>query len=276
MKRERYSFTDLIEIMRLLRGGEGCPWDREQTHGSLRRYLIEETYEVLETIDEKDSSRMCEELGDLLLQVVFHAQIASENGSFDVGDVIDGISRKLVKRHTHVFGDDKAETPNKVISNWESIKKKEKGIQLHTDVLRDVPRGLPALMRSCKVQRKAAQVGFDWDNIEDVFNKVLEEAEELGQVYKSKNVERITDEIGDMLFSVVNLARFLDVEPELALSGTIEKFIDRFEYVECRAAECGRKMKDMSLKELDGFWEEAKEAMSGNPELNNKYEGGSL
>lgn len=264
MKKERYSFADLIRIMKLLRGGEGCPWDREQTHESLRKYLIEETYEVLETIDAKDSGRMCEELGDLLLQVIFHAQIASEHDSFDIRDVVDGISRKLVTRHTHVFGDDKAETPDKVISNWENTKKKEKGIRLHTDVLRDVPCGLPALMRSCKVQQKAAQVGFDWDNIEDVFNKVLEETEELEKVYKSKNVERITDEIGDMLFSIVNLARFLDVEPELALTGTIEKFINRFEYVEHKAADSGRKMQEMSLEELDGYWDEAKEAMSGN------------
>lgn len=258
MLKERYDFSDLIDIMKLLRSEHGCPWDRDQNHESLKKYLIEETYEVLETIDLKDSKKLCEELGDLILQVVFHAEIGSEEGRFDINDVITGICRKLVLRHTHVFGTDKADTPDEVVDNWEAIKKKEKGLSNHTGVLKDVPSNLPALMRSYKVQQKAAQVGFDWDNIEDVIAKVDEEIVELKDVYISKNVERITDEIGDVLFALVNLSRFLKIQPELALTGTINKFIKRFEYIEQQSIIAGRKMEEMSLAEMDKLWNEAK------------------
>jgi tetrapyrrole methylase family protein/MazG family protein len=232
MIKENYDLKDLLEIMKLLRSETGCPWDSEQNHESLKKYFIEETYEVLEAIDLGDRKKLCEELGDVLLQVVFHAQIASEQKDFNMDDVITGISKKLILRHPHVFGEVKADTPDKVVENWEAIKKKEKGLQSQTSVLKDVPSNLPALMRSYKVQQKAAQVGFDWDNIEDVFKKVYEEIEELKDVYRSNNMERITEEMGDTFFSLVNLARFLDVSPELALSGTTNKFIRRFEYVE--------------------------------------------
>lgn len=258
MLKDRYDFSDLLDIMSLLRGKNGCPWDREQNHESLKKYLIEETYEVLEAIDLKDDKKLCEELGDLLLQVVFHAQIAEENGSFDMGSVVTGVSRKMVLRHTHVFGEDKAETPDEVVDNWEAIKKKEKGIKSQAGVLKDVPSNLPALMRSYKVQQKAAQVGFDWDNAEDVFDKINEEVQELKDVYKSQNVERITDELGDVLFSVVNLSRFLKIQPELALTGTINKFIKRFEYIEQESLKAGRKLEDMSLVEMDELWNRAK------------------
>ncbi len=258
MLKENYDFSDLLDIMKLLRSENGCPWDRDQDHESLKKYLIEETYEVLEAIDLKDDRKLCEELGDLLLQVVFHAQIAAEKASFDMGSVITGISRKMVLRHTHVFGDDKAETPDEVVDNWEAIKKKEKGIKSQTGVLKDVPSNLPALMRSYKVQQKAAQVGFDWDNAEDVFDKINEEIQELKDVYNSQNVERITDELGDVLFSVVNLSRFLKVQPELALTGTINKFIKRFEYIEQESLKIGRKLEDMSLAEMDELWNMAK------------------
>jgi tetrapyrrole methylase family protein/MazG family protein len=258
MIKDKYEFDDLKEIMVLLRSKDGCPWDREQTHESLKRYLIEETYEVLEAIDLKDNSKICEELGDLLLQIVFHAQIASENRAFNMEDIITGICRKMVLRHTHVFGKDKANSPDEVIENWEKIKKKEKGITDHTSVLKDVPANLPSLMRSYKVQQKAAQVGFDWDNIEDVINKVNEEIQELKDVYKSKNVERITDETGDVFFALVNLARFLKVQPELALTGTINKFIKRFEYMEKESNILGKKLQDMNLAEMDKLWEKAK------------------
>jgi tetrapyrrole methylase family protein/MazG family protein len=258
MLKDKYELTDLQEIMVLLRSEEGCPWDREQTHESLKRYLIEETYEVLEAIDLKDNKKICEELGDLLLQIVFHAQIASENGAFNMEDIITGICRKMILRHTHVFGKDKANTPDEVIENWENIKKKEKGINDHTSVLKDVPAILPSLMRSYKVQQKAAQVGFDWDNIEDVIKKVNEEIQELKDVYKSKNVERITDEMGDVFFALVNLARFLKVQPEIALTGTINKFINRFEYMEKESNILGKKLEDMNLAEMDKLWEEAK------------------
>jgi len=258
MLKERYDFSDLIEIMALLRGENGCPWDRAQSHESLKEFLIEETYEVLEQIDSGDKKKLCDELGDLLLQVVFHAQVASEEGNFDISDVITAICRKLVKRHTHIFGNDRADTPSEVIDNWEAIKKKEKGLESHTGVLRGVAANLPSLMRSYRVQQKAARVGFDWDNIDDVFDKVSEEIRELRDVYKSKNVARITDELGDVLFSLVNLSRFLEIQPELALTGTTEKFIRRFEYIERESAKSGKKLEDMTLAEMDRLWNEAK------------------
>lgn len=262
MLKDKYDLNDLIDIMALLRSGDGCPWDREQTHDSLKRYMIEETYEVLEVIDKKDSERLCDELGDLLLQVIFHAQISRENGEFDMTDVISGICRKLISRHTHVFGEAKADTSEEVLENWEEIKKREKGIENHTGVLKDVPTNLPALMRSYKVQQKAAQVGFDWERIEDVLAKVDEEIQELKDVYKSKNVERITDEMGDAFFALVNLSRFLKVQPELALTGTTNKFIKRFEYIEQTSLKNGKRLEDMNLAEMDELWNEAKKHLS--------------
>jgi tetrapyrrole methylase family protein/MazG family protein len=261
MHKEKYTFGDLLEIMARLRAENGCPWDREQTHESLRIYMIEETYEVLEALDAGDKGKFCNELGDLLLQIVFHAQIAKENGDFDMDDVLTEVCSKLISRHPHIFGDVKADTAEKVVENWEAIKKKEKKIESQTGVLKDVPSNLPALMRSYKVQQKAAQVGFDWDDIEDVFRKVEEEVQELRDVYKSQNVERITDELGDAFFALVNLARFLKVQPELALTGTIRKFIDRFEYIEQQSMKAGKRMEDMSLAEMDGLWNEAKEKL---------------
>ncbi|HEX2946913.1 MAG TPA: nucleoside triphosphate pyrophosphohydrolase [Clostridia bacterium] len=258
MMKEKYDFNDLLQVMERLRAENGCPWDREQTHESLKIYLIEETYEVLEALDAGDMKKFCNELGDLLLQIVFHAQIAKENGVFDMDDVTTEICQKLISRHTHIFGDAKADTAEQVIENWEAIKKKEKQIKSQTGVLKDVPSNLPALMRSYKVQQKAAQVGFDWDDIEDVFGKVDEEIQELRDVYKSKNVERITDELGDALFALVNLSRFLKIQPELALTGTVGKFIRRFEYIEQQSAKEGKKLEDMSLAEMDVLWNEAK------------------
>jgi tetrapyrrole methylase family protein/MazG family protein len=258
MLKGKYSFNDLLEIMAKLRGEGGCPWDREQTHESLRIYLIEETYEVLEALDAGDKDKFCNELGDLLLQIVFHAQIAKENGNFDIEDVTTEVCRKLISRHPHIFGNVSADTAEKVVENWEAIKKKEKKLDSQTGVLKDVPSNLPALIRSYKVQQKAAQVGFDWDNVEDAFSKVDEEIRELRDVYKSNNVERITDELGDAFFALVNVSRFLKIQPELALTGTIEKFIRRFEYIEQQSTKAGRKLEDMSLAEMDELWNEAK------------------
>jgi len=258
MMKDKYDFSDLLQVMERLRAENGCPWDREQTHESLKIYMIEETYEVLEALDSGDMGKFCNELGDLLLQIVFHAQIAKENGVFDINDVTTEICQKLISRHTHIFGDAKADTAEQVLENWEAIKKKEKQIESQTGVLKDVPSNLPALMRSYKVQQKAAQVGFDWDNIEDVFGKVDEEIQELRDVYRSKNVERITDELGDALFALVNLSRFLRIQPELALTGTVSKFIRRFEYIEQQSAKEGKKLEDMSLAEMDVLWNEAK------------------
>lgn len=258
MLKEKYEFTDLVDIMRFLRSPDGCPWDRDQNYQSLKKYLIEETYEVLEVIDMDDKKRLCEELGDLLLQILFHAQIASEEGIFDIGDVITGICRKMIMRHTHVFGEDKADTPEQVVDRWEANKKKEKGAESYTGMLKGIPVNLPSLMRSYKVQQKAAHVGFDWDNIHDVFAKVHEEISELEEVYKSKNISRITDEIGDVFFALVNLSRFLKVQPELALTGTINKFIKRFEYIEQESVKAGKKLENMSLTEMDELWNKAK------------------
>ncbi|HEY5587068.1 MAG TPA: nucleoside triphosphate pyrophosphohydrolase [Ruminiclostridium sp.] len=248
----------LIDIMKILKSKDGCPWDREQTHESLKRYLIEETYEYLEAVDLDDKRHMCEELGDVLLQVVFHAQIASENGDFNIEDVINGICEKMIHRHPHVFGDVRVENSGEVLKNWEEIKKKEKGVIDQTSVLQDVPKNLPALMRSYKIQQKAAQVGFDWDNPADVFAKIREEIDELEAEYTKSDKNGIEDELGDVLFSVVNLSRFLKVYPELSLSQSTNKFIGRFEYVEQRASELGKKLNEMTLSEMDVLWKEAK------------------
>jgi len=218
----------------------------------------------LETIDNKDKQNMREELGDLLLQVLFHSRIAEENGDFDVNDVITDISRKMIMRHTHVFGEDKADTAEEVIDKWEATKKKEKGVTAHTDVLRSIPKNLPALMRSYKVQQKAARVGFDWDNVEDAFEKVHEEIKELNDVYRSKNVERITDEMGDVFFALVNVCRFLNIQPEFALIRTINKFIERFAYIERESTKKGKKLETMELYEMDELWNKAKSSLSEN------------
>ncbi|PYG88263.1 tetrapyrrole methylase family protein/MazG family protein [Ruminiclostridium sufflavum DSM 19573] len=248
----------LLNIMEILRSMEGCPWDREQTHQSLKKYFIEETYEYLEAVDLDDKGKMCEELGDVLLQVVFHAQIAKENGDFSMEDVINGVCDKMIHRHPHVFGNVNVKTSGEVLRNWEEIKKKEKGNKNQTSVLKDVPANLPALMRSYKVQQKAAQIGFDWDNTEDVFAKIREEIDELEEEFKKSDKKGIEDELGDVLFSIVNLSRFLKVHPELTLSQSTDKFIRRFEIVEQKASELGRNINEMTLLELDVLWKEAK------------------
>ncbi|MBP7175249.1 MAG: nucleoside triphosphate pyrophosphohydrolase [Thermoclostridium sp.] len=260
MQNKRYSYTDLLEIMKKLRGPGGCPWDREQDHETLKKYFIEETYEVLEAIDLKSPEKLCEELGDVLLQVIFHARIAEENGQFTMDDVIDTVSRKMVHRHQHVFGLAQAETADDVVNLWEDIKKQEKGVKSQTEVLKDVPPVLPALMRSYKVQEKAAKVGFDWDHVEDAWKKVAEETEELREAYLTGDKEKTEGEMGDLLFAVVNVARFLKIQPELALTGTINKFIRRFEYIETKSREKGRKLSSMTLREMDVLWDEAKKS----------------
>ncbi len=263
IKKDRYSFADLIQVMKLLRSEDGCPWDRAQDHESLKKYLIEETYEVLEAIDAKEPTRISEELGDLLLQIVFHAQIAAGNGGFDIDDVVTGICRKMIARHTHVFGDAKADTPEQVLVNWEAVKQAEKGTgSSRTESMKAIPKDLPALMRSYKVQQKAADVGFDWDNTADVIAKVEEEVGELREAYEGGAEDRIRDEMGDLFFALVNLSRFLKVYPEMALTGTTDKFIRRFSYVESEAARRGRQLKDMTLAEMDVLWDEAKKNMN--------------
>ena len=254
------SFEDLVELMEALRSENGCPWDREQTRQSLRPYLLEETYEVLDAIDKDDLDLIVEELGDLLLQIVFHAQIAREDGEFDINEVITGIVNKLIIRHPHVFGDVKATSESGALKSWEASKRKHKGIDTYTQTLVDIPEVLPSLIRAYKVQQKAALAGFDWDSVDDAFAKVYEETEEVKEVYKTGETAIIEGEIGDLLFSVVNVARFLKVQPELALRATTEKFIKRFRYIEETALQSGKKLDKMSLQEMDKLWNEAKTA----------------
>jgi len=257
-KKKRYDFDDLVAIMERLRGDGGCPWDREQTHESLKQYLIEESYEVLEAIDEGDMDKLCEELGDVMLQVVFHSSIAMGKGEFDILDVTNRTTDKMINRHTHIFGDDVCKTAADVLVNWEEIKKKEQKHKTVTDTLRHVPKNMPALMRSLKVQDKAARVGFDWDNVEGAISKVNEEFQEFMEVYKSENYGKIVEELGDLLFSVVNVCRFEKVMPEFALNNTSEKFINRFGYIESEALKSGKRIQDMTLAEMDELWEDAK------------------
>lgn len=259
IKLEEFDFKHLVRIMEILRSPEGCPWDREQTHESLKQNLLEETYEVLEAIEMEDYDKIIEELGDLLLQIVFHSQIGKEHGEFDIRDVTTRICQKMIDRHPHIFGDIIVKDAEQVLENWEAIKKKEKQHTSHTQVLKDIPVILPSLMRAYKVQKKAALVGFDWDSIEDVVKKLEEELFELKDAYEKGQQEKINEELGDLLFSVVNLARFLKVEPELALKATTEKFIDRFEYIEKMAP---RPLEEMTLEEMDKLWNDAKIAFS--------------
>ena len=251
-------FNDLLEIMDKLRSENGCPWDKEQTHESLKRYLIEESYEVLEAIDENDDDKLIEELGDVLLQIVFHAQVGKEEGFFNINDVIKKICTKMIDRHPHVFGTLDINTSEEVLVKWDEIKKKEQGLKNYTDELRHVPKNLPALMRAEKVQKKAAKVGFDWDKVECALDKVLEEYYEVKDVYKGKDKGKMLEEIGDLIFASVNVARFLDIDPEFALNYTIEKFIKRFAYIEQIGKSKGVDMASMTLEQMDELWEEAK------------------
>ena len=254
---ERYDIQDLRRIMALLRAPGGCPWDREQTHESIRRNMLEEAYEVVEAIDEKDPEHLKEELGDVLLQVVFHAQMAREEGLFTFDDVVDGVAQKMVFRHPHVFGEVSVSGTGEVLSNWEELKRKEKGQATNTDALEAVARSLPALWRAEKVQKKAKKAGFDWPDVSSALDNLSEELEELKTaVAEGTNVE---EELGDLLFSAVNVSRFVKVDTEEALNGATDKFIGRFRKVEEEAARQGRALEGMSLAELDKLWEHAKE-----------------
>ena len=262
MGKEAYGLKDLEQIVHLLRSPGGCPWDREQTHESLRRGMLEESYEVVEAIDQGSAEHLKEELGDVLLQVVFHADIEKDAGVFTLDDVADGICKKLIYRHPHVFGDVTVSGTGEVLSNWEQLKRKEKGQETHTDALRAVARSLPALWRAEKVQKKAAKAGFDWPDVTGAADKLYEELDELKQAAaRQTNVE---EELGDLLFSVVNVARFLKVDPEAALSRACDKFIRRFARVEQLAGREGRAMTDMELAELDKLWEQAKQDLKAD------------
>ena len=256
--KENYDINDLVDIVEILRSPDGCPWDKEQDHKSIRRDFLEETYEVIEAINKDDKDLLLEELGDVLLQVVFHTQIEREKGTFDLKDVADGICKKMIERHPHVFGDVSAETSEQVLENWDVIKKQTKSQKTQTESMLSIPREFPALMRADKVQKKAAKVGFDWDSVDGAFDKVHEEIDELKEAVLMGVVDNAREELGDLLFSVVNVSRFIKVDSEEALTNATDKFIDRFSKVEKMADERGLVMKETSLEELDKLWDEAK------------------
>lgn len=258
MQNEQASFETLVMIMRKLRGPGGCPWDAEQTHESLTRYLLEESYEVIETIEMNDMDHLKEELGDLLLQPVFHAAIAEENGSFTINDVLKTLCDKLIRRHPHVFGTLEISDSNAQIENWERIKKSEKGSN-SASALSGVPPHLPALMRAQKIAEKASRVGFDWNHVDQVITKVMEELHEFEHAMASQDNGRMEAELGDLLFAIANLGRFLSINPEEALRKTISRFQKRFQHIESRLAERGQHMSCTSIEEMDRLWEEAKQ-----------------
>jgi tetrapyrrole methylase family protein/MazG family protein len=246
----------LIEIMAAPRGEKGCPWDREQTRESLKPFIVEEAYEVLEAIDEKNSEAIKEELGDLLFQIVFQCRIAEERGEFGMAEVIEKIGKKMIARHPHVFGDADYKTSEEVLVHWEAQKKRE-GKQRES-ILDGVPKTLPSLLRAHRLQDRASRVGFDWDKVEDVLPKLEEELSEFRTALKGKKQEEIEDELGDIFFVLVNISRFVGINPEDALRKTISKFISRFRYIEMAAADKGKSLSDMSLAEMDELWDEAK------------------
>ena len=254
---------ELLDIMARLRGEGGCNWDREQTFDSLAKYVIEEAHEVTEAIASRDYRHLCEELGDLLLQVVFQSQIAREQGLFDFSDVVQGISAKLVRRHPHVFADQTGLTPEQVSSQWELIKAAEKAAKGHKGLLMEqVPGGLPALARAEKLQKQASKVGFDWQDPRAVLTKMREELDEIDHAL-THHPDEVPGEVGDLLFCVVNLARHLDVDSEQALKQTNDKFVRRFNHIEERLGETGRTPVQATLDEMERLWEEAKEREGG-------------
>lgn len=251
-------FSQLRHIIAELRGPNGCPWDKKQTHESLRKYLLEESYELIEAINEGDIDHIIEELGDVLLQVMLHSQVGEDEGYFSIDDVIEGISDKMIRRHPHVFGEEQAESVDDVMKHWQNAKKQEAKGETES-ILDGINRAMPNLLQAYELQRKAAKVGFDWPNVEGAWEKVKEEVLEFQEELKeANNREQIESEFGDVLFSLVNIARFYKVDPELAIFQTNKKFLQRFSYIEKKVKESERDWSDMSLEELDGFWNEAK------------------
>ena len=264
--KEKYAIEDLLKIMEILRGPSGCPWDAEQTHESIKTGFIEETYEVIEAINKKDKDLLQEELGDVLLQVVFHSEIEKEAGAFDFSDVTDGVCKKLIERHPHVFGEVKVSGTDEVLSNWDDIKRKSKGQKTQGSSMLKVPKELPALMRAQKLQSKAKKAGFDWDDMSGAFEALESEIKELKVAVGEKDADAIEDEFGDVLFSCVNIARFIDVDAEQSLSRANDKFMSRFLVVEKLATERGIDMKNTPIEELDKLWDEAKKILASNRE----------
>ena len=255
LQKENYNFDDLVEIMTILRAPGGCPWDAEQTHQSIRRDLLEETYELIEGIDKNDPEILREELGDVLLQVVFHADIAEK---FSIDDVCNDVCQKLIVRHPHVFGDVVAENSEKVLANWDAIKRDTKKQSTDTEVLRSVTSAMPALMRAEKLGKKARKLGFDFDDAREAMSKVYEEVNEVSEAIDSGNLLDIEEEFGDLLLAVVNAARLAHVDAEQALYNANEKFLNRFERVEKLCLASGKRIPDATREELEDFWQKAK------------------
>lgn len=256
--KQRYNIDDLVAIIKVLRAPGGCPWDREQTHESIKKNFIEETYEVVEAINKNSSDMLREELGDVLLQIVLHTQMEEEKGSFTFDDVANDIVQKLVIRHPHVFGDVVADNTAEALNSWDAAKLKSKGQKTQTESMLSVPRELPALMRAQKIQHKAAKIGFDWDNADGAFEKLYEEINELKTAMEHGSRTEIDDELGDVLFSCVNISRFVGADSEEALTASTDKFLSRFALVEQMAKEQGIDMKSSSIEQLDELWDKAK------------------
>lgn len=266
LKKSKYNFEDLVDIMQILRSPGGCPWDAEQTHKSIRRDLLEETYELIEGIDKDDPAILREELGDVLLQVVFHSNIASCENRFTIDDVCNDVCQKLIVRHPHVFGDVVVENSENVLANWDMIKKETKKQKTDTEVLRSVTASLPSLMRADKLGKKARKLGFDFDNSEEALLKVREELEEVAEAVKLGDKNNIDEEFGDLLLSVVNAARLAGVDSEQALYNANEKFLKRFALVERFCLDSGKTVTETSRDEKEEFWQKAKKIEQKMPE----------
>jgi tetrapyrrole methylase family protein/MazG family protein len=259
-------FEELVGIMHTLRKPGGCPWDREQTFDSLKEYVIEETYEVVDAIDAHDLDELRGELGDLMLQIVFQSELAEEQGDFDIKDVIEGISTKLIRRHPHVFGDTSVAGADEVVHRWEQIKRGEKGYEHRTSILDGVPRQLPALMLAMEISKRAAKAGFEWPRLDAVVDKLDEEVQELKAELHQDNRERISEELGDLLFTVVNIARWTKVHPEDALRAMTNRFSTRFRHIEAAANGAGKTLEEMSIEEMDAAWDQAKRETTEVPD----------
>lgn len=257
------AFARLVKIMATLRGPNGCPWDREQTQDTIKPYLIEETYEVLEALEAKDLPAFKDELGDLLLQIVFHAQLMAESGAFTIDDVAQAIVDKLVRRHPHVFGDVKVKDTDEVLQNWVKIKAQEKAGKDDRSILAGVPKGAPALIQAQRLGEKAARVGFDWNSAPAVFEKVQEEVQELAETLETQQNEAQEHELGDLLFALTSLARHLNLDAETALRKAGQRFGERFRYIEVRLAHHGEDIHHTSPARLEELWQETKQALEG-------------
>lgn len=256
--KDRYTINDLVSIIHILRSPGGCPWDMEQTHESIKKNFIEETYEVVEAINKQNPAILREELGDVLMQISLHCEMEDEKNTFNFDDVVDDLVKKLVYRHPHVFGDEVAGNVAEALNSWDKAKEKSKNQTSQTESMVSVPRELPALMRAQKIQHKAAKVGFDWDSVDGALDKIYEEVNELKIAMAQGSQEDIEDEFGDVLFSCVNASRFINVDSEEALTKATDKFVSRFKIVEDLARERGIDMKTSSIEELDALWDEAK------------------